>query len=138
MAATTYNLVLLSSMNKTDQTTYADYPEQFGRCSFTGQMGICKVVPTDGPTRVLPQAEQDINAQVNAVTQFLKDAGVTPASTTALQVAQAIFGRDSTENIRDPDVIETAAGEHPTPDDFDVTAGDAATAAAAALAANRS
>ena len=132
-SSTTYMLVLLTSMTETDQTTYVDYPERFGKDAFTGQMGMCKIVPTDGPERVYSNTELELASQGQEVTDFLKNINLIPEETTVAQVLQAMLGRSSEEDLTNPTTYEDAEDSHPTVADYNATPANLASALAAAL-----
>jgi hypothetical protein len=129
-----YMLVMLSSMSGQDQGTFANYPETFGRCAFTGKAGICKVVPqTNGPTKVPSAAETEFSSQMTDILTVLKLRNIVPAATTVAELQQSILGRPMNEDPQDPETYEDAEESHPEAEDFNVSPEDLAATLAAAL-----
>ena len=117
-------LVMLSAMDAPDQRTFADYPEQFGRCTFSGKMGICKVVPVEhGPHRTYDTQELALAHQIQEVGMVLKTLHFIPADTTEADIASGMIGRANEEgkDPLDPATYEDAAAAHPTLETINVT-----------------
>lgn len=125
--------VMLTSMSGQDQQIYSGYPEAFGQCAFSGKVGTCKIVPTDGPTKENNTQEAEFATQVQEMLTALKSMNKVPASTTAMQLTQAIIGRSMTGSLIDPTMYETAEDDHPTADDADATPAELAAALVASM-----
>lgn len=130
---TDYMYVMLSSMSGQDQRTYSSYPEAFGQCAFSGQIGTCKVVPTDGPTKENNTQEAEFAAQIQEMLTALKSMNKIPAATTAQQLLQAVIGRSLDGSLTDPTMYEEAEEDHPTAEDAGATSAELAAALVAAM-----
>ena len=129
---TSYMLVMWVAMTKEDRVTYGNYPERYGRCSFCGAMGLCKIVPTDGPTRVYPEEKYNIASTFLRTATFLNTYHLAP-NATAFNVAAAAMGRPTDENLYDPETYEEAILTHPTADDIGAAPDDLVSALLARL-----